>query len=200
MTACIRYNNLTENCPENYVKSAFLLEAQRSAYFCKQSFKIKVNKSKKIQIQTWAGTLKYFDGFQKSHRCWGAVFFKMSPKAWTISSLYDLLSNMNQSLIVAYILNIIILDEWMLMLWNIHWITTVYFDEVILFTSCIANIDFDLYVLLAIMHKDTIFRTSQQFIMNEKSLLLYKYWIFSIQCCIDHCHMRRFSLRSSKLN
>ena len=37
---------------ENYVKSAFLLEAQRLAFFCKQSFEIKVNKSKKIQIQT----------------------------------------------------------------------------------------------------------------------------------------------------
>ena len=78
------------------MKSAFLLEAQRLAYFCKQSFEIKVNKSKKIQIQTWAGTLKYFDGFQKSHRCWGAVFFKMSPKAWTISSSKD------QHLLVEY--------------------------------------------------------------------------------------------------
>ena len=42
---------------------------------------------KQPEIQTWAGKLKYFDGFQKCHRCWGKMFLKMSPKAWTISRI-----------------------------------------------------------------------------------------------------------------
>ena len=39
-----------------------------------------------VKIQIWAGSLKYFDGSQKSHWCWRIVFLKMSPKAWIISS------------------------------------------------------------------------------------------------------------------
>ena len=38
-----------------------------------------------VKIQMWAGSLKYFDGNQKSHWCWRIVFLKMSPKAWIIS-------------------------------------------------------------------------------------------------------------------
>ena len=38
---------------------------------------------------SWVGILKYFDCLEKSHRCWGKMFLKKSPKAWIISSVVN---------------------------------------------------------------------------------------------------------------
>ena len=44
---------------------------------------------------SWVGILKYFDCLEKSHRCWGKMFLKKSPKACIISSVvkYEIETN-----------------------------------------------------------------------------------------------------------